>query len=70
MRILMLDNEFPPLGGGMGMRTGNNLMQPESTQTSPTGELVLNTGIILLLIGFGVIVLVLVRRNLLSHGPS
>jgi hypothetical protein len=54
----------------MGMRTGNNPMQPESTQTSPTGKLVLNTGIILLLIGFIVIVLLLVRRNLLPHNPS
>ena len=47
-----------------------SLMQPESTQTSPTGNLVVTTGIILLLIGFGVIVLMLlVRRSWLRHNP-
>jgi hypothetical protein len=69
---MLLQRHVPPaMGGGIGMRTGNNLMQPESTQTSPTGKLVLNTGIILLLIGFVVIVLLwLVRRNLSRHNSS
>ena len=39
-------------------------MQPELTQTSPTGRLVVNTGIILLMIGFFMIIMILVRRNL------
>jgi len=68
---ILLQRQVPPaMGGGMGVRAGNDFMQPESTQTSPTGKLVLNTGIILLLIGFAVIVLLLVRRNLLHHNPS
>jgi hypothetical protein len=55
----------------MGMNRGNNLMQPRSTQTSPTGELVLSTGIILLTVGFGLIVLMLlVRNNWLRRNPS
>jgi hypothetical protein len=69
---MLLQRQVPPAAGsGMGMRAGNDLMQPESTQTSPTGKLVLNTGIILLLIGFVVIVLLwLVRRNLSGHNSS
>lgn len=69
---ILLQRQVPPaMGGGVGMRAGNNLMQPESTQTSPTGRLVLNTGIILLLIGFVVIVLLwLLRHNLLRHNSS
>jgi preprotein translocase subunit SecG len=68
---ILLQRQVPPaMGRGIGVRAGNNLMQPESTQTSPTGKLVLNTGIILLLIGFIVSVLLLVRRNLLPHNPS
>jgi len=55
----------------MGMRTGNDLMQPESTQTSPTGNMVVTTGIILLFVGFGVIVLMLlIRRNSLHRNSS
>jgi hypothetical protein len=68
--ILLQRQVMPVMGGGTGMRTGNNPMQPESTQTSPTGRLVLNTGIILLLFGFAIIVLLLVRRNLLRHNSS
>ena len=47
------------------VRAGNNPMpmQPEMTQTSPTGRLVVNTGIILLTIGFIMITLILVGRN-------
>ena len=57
--------------GDMGMNRGDNLMPPRSTQTSPTGELVLSTGIILLTVGFGLIVLMLlVGNNWLRHNPS
>jgi len=46
--------------GGMGISRGANpMMQPESVQSSPTGTLVMFTGIVLLLIGFGVLVVVL-----------
>jgi hypothetical protein len=69
--ILLQRQALPVMGSGTGMRAGNNLMQPESTQTSPTGRLVLNTGIILLVIGFvAIIMLLLVRRNLSRHNPS
>ena len=54
------------------MGTGDHdFMQPGLTQTSPTGELVLTTGIILLMIGFVITVLMLlVRRNSLHRNPS
>jgi hypothetical protein len=58
------------MGDGMRLSRGTNLFQPELAQTSPTGTLALNMGIILLLIGFGMIMLILVRRNLLPHNPS
>ena len=55
-----------------GVRAGNNpdSMQPEMTQTSPTGRLVVNTGIILLMIGFVMIIMILVRRNRLHRDTS
>ena len=57
--------------GGISMNKSDDLMQPRSTQTSPTGELVLSTGIILLTVGFGLIVLMLlVRNNGLRRNPS
>ncbi len=68
--IILQRQALPAMDGDTPIGRSGNLWQPESTQTSPTGRLVLNTGIILLLIGFGVIVLVLVRRNLLRHDPS
>jgi TRAP-type C4-dicarboxylate transport system permease small subunit len=50
---------------------GQNYMRPQLTQTSPTGELVVTTGIILLTIGFVMtVVILLVRRNWLRHNPS
>ena len=69
---ILLQRHVPPaMGGGMGVHAGNDLMQPESTQTSPTGNMVLTTGIILLFVGFGVIVLMLlVRRNSLHRNSS
>ena len=68
--ISIQQQTLPSMGDGMRIGKGTNLFQPELAQTSPTGRLVLNTGIILLLIGFGMIVLILVRRNLLPHNPS
>ena len=69
--IIVQRQGLPAQAGGMGMNKGDNLMQPWSTQTSPTGELVLSIGIILLTIGFGLIVLMLlVRNNWLRRNPS
>jgi preprotein translocase subunit SecG len=49
----------------------HNFMQPGFTQTSPTGALVLTTGIILLTVGFVISVLMLlVRRNWLHRNPA
>ena len=68
--LLQWQNLFS-LDGGMRSGGVESFMQPESTQTSPTGNLVVTTGIILLLIGFGVIVLMLLaRRNWLRHNPT
>ena len=50
---------------------GQNFIQPQLTQTSPTGKLVVTTGIILLTIGFILtVVILLVRRNSLHHNRS
>ena len=68
--ISIQQQTLPSMGDGMRISRVNNLFQPESTQTSPTGKLAMNMGIILLLIGFGMIVLLLVRRNLSPHNPS
>jgi hypothetical protein len=57
--------------GEKGVRRGQNFMRPQLTQTSPTGKLVVTTGILLLTIGFVMIVVILlVRRNWLHHNPS
>jgi len=59
------------MGNGMPIGRSGSLLQPESSQTSPTGRLVLSTGIILLIVGFGILLaLLLVRRNLLHRNPS
>jgi Kef-type K+ transport system membrane component KefB len=69
--ILVQRLGLPSLVGDMGISRGNNPTQPQSTQTSPTGELVMTTGIILLMVGFIVIVLMLlVRRNWSRRNPS
>ena len=69
--ILLQRQNLQSMGGGMRSGGAESLMQPESTQTSPTGNLVVTTGIILLLIGFGVIVLMLlVGRSWLRHNPA
>ena len=69
--ILLQWQNLLSMEGGMRSGMAESLMQPESTQTGPTGNLVVTAGIILLLIGFGVIVLMLlVRRNWLGHNPT
>jgi protein-S-isoprenylcysteine O-methyltransferase Ste14 len=62
---------LPAMVGNVGTGRGHDPIRPESTQTSPTGEMVMVTGIILLTIGFVVTVLILlVRRNWLQRNPS
>lgn len=51
-------------------RSTNPLMQPESAQSGPTGTLVMSTGILLLLVGFGVLVVVLWAKRNSPHGNS
>jgi preprotein translocase subunit SecG len=67
MQQLDMSSRVGEKGGGRG----HNFLQPGLTQTSPTGELVLTTGIILLAIGFVITVLMLlVRRNRLHRNPA
>ena len=68
--VILQRLDLAPRVGRMG--TGDHdFMQPEFTQTSPTGALVLTTGIILLTVGFVItVVMLLVRRNWLRHNPS
>ena len=67
--FMMQRQIMPSRDGGMGRST--NPMQPESAQTGPTGRLVMSTGILLLLIGFGVLVVMLwVWRNRVHRNPS
>ena len=69
--ILLQWQNLLSMDGGMRSGGAESLVQPESTQTSPTGNLVVTTGIILLLIGFGVIGLMyLVRRNWSRQNPT
>jgi hypothetical protein len=69
--ILLQWQNLLSMDGGMRSSGAESLVQPESTRTSPTGNMVVTTGIILLLMGFGVIVLMLlVRRNWLGHNPT
>lgn len=61
--ILIQRTGLTGMVGDMGIARGNNLLQPQSTQTSPTGELALNMGINLLMAGFVVGVLTWVVRR-------
>ena len=68
--LLLQRQGLHAMGRDMRISRGDSLMQPESTQTSPTGSLVLKTGVVLLLVGFGLLVLTLLgRRNWLHHTP-
>ena len=67
----MLQRQITPArDSGMGMGRSTNPMQPESAQTGPTGRLVMSTGILLLLIGFGVLVVMFWVRNNSHRNPS
>jgi hypothetical protein len=61
--ILLQWQNLLSMDGGMRSGGAESLVQPESTQTSPTGNLVVTTGIILLLMGFGVILLMWLVRH-------
>lgn len=68
--VLLQRLDLSPRVGRLGAGD-HNFMQPEFTQTSPTGELVLSTGITLLTVGFVISVFMLLfRRNWLRHNPS
>jgi hypothetical protein len=69
--IIIQRQGLPSNLDGMNLSRDKNLMQPRSTQTSPTGELVVTAGIILLSVGFVISALTLLaRRNWLLHNPS
>ena len=58
---------LPSKVGSIGIGRGDSLIQSQSTQTSPTGELVMTTGIILLMVGFVFSVLMLLVRRIWLH---
>jgi hypothetical protein len=68
----MLLQTMQSMHGNKGVGGDNNsLMIPNSTQTSPIGRLVVSTGIVLLLAGFGIIlVLWPVGGHYLNFNPS
>ena len=70
--FMMQRQTIPLRDGSMGINRGANpMMQPESAQTGPTGRMVMSTGILLLLVGFGVLVLTLwVWRTRVHRNPS
>ena len=69
--IMMQRQTMPSRENGMGMgRSTNLLLQPESAQSGPTGTLVMSVGIILLLFGFGVLVVLLWAKRNSLHGNS
>jgi protein-S-isoprenylcysteine O-methyltransferase Ste14 len=66
--FMMQRQIIPSRDSGMGINRG---VQPQSAQTGPTGRLVMSTGILLLLVGFGVLVLMLwVWRTRANRNPS
>jgi len=70
--FMMQRQTMPLRDGGMGSSKGANpMMQPQSAQTSPTGRLVISTGILLLVAGFWILVLMLwVWRTRVHRNPS
>jgi hypothetical protein len=69
--FMMQRQILPARDGGMGMGRSTNPMQPESAQTGPIGRLVMSTGVLLLLVGFGVLVVMLwVWRSRVHQNPS
>ncbi|MBC7875585.1 MAG: hypothetical protein H7Y59_00325 [Anaerolineales bacterium] len=67
--FIMSQQTMPASDKSMG-RSTNPLIQPESAQSGPTGTLVMSTGILLLLVGFGVLVVVLWAKRNSPHGNS
>lgn len=69
---LMMQRQTMPLrDNGMGMGRGTTLfMDPESAQTGPTGRLVMSTGVVLLFIGLGVLVVILWAGRSSPRGNS
>lgn len=69
--ILLQRQGLPAMVGGMDLSRGASPFRPESTQTSPTGTMVMNLGIILLLVGFVILLVLLwMRRGMLLQHPS
>ena len=70
--FMMQRQTMPLRDGGMGINRGANpMMQPQSAQTGPTGRLVISAGILLLVAGFGILVLMLwVWRTRVHRNPS
>ena len=68
---ILIQRQIVPLReSGMGMGRSTDLLQPESAQSGPTGTLVMSIGIILLLVGFGVLVVLLWAKRNSLHGNS
>ncbi|MBK9927813.1 MAG: hypothetical protein IPP66_21280 [Anaerolineales bacterium] len=69
--VLIQRTGMASMVGERNVGRGHTFMQPYLMHTSPTGELAVTAGIILLIIGFVMtVVILLVRRNRLSHNPS
>lgn len=67
--VYMLQQDVPLQGDGISRNF--NPMQFASAQTGPTGRMVMSLGTVLLLIGFGAIVLILwVRWKKAQHKSS
>jgi len=71
---MLQQQTMPSRDSAVGRSTNPNplpLIQPELAQTGPTGRLVMSTGIILLLVGSGIIVVLLwAGRSRLHSNPS
>jgi hypothetical protein len=68
--FMMRGQTMPSSDRDMG-RSTLPLLQPASAQSGPTGTLVMSTGIILLLVGFGALVVMLwAKRTSLPANPS
>ncbi|MBE0682774.1 MAG: hypothetical protein IH589_12765 [Anaerolineales bacterium] len=69
--ILMQRQNLPLSENGIGADRSSIPIQPESAQSGPNGKLVLSTGIILLLVGFGFLIVTLwVGLQRLRHYPN
>lgn len=68
----MVQNQTIPLKDkDMGRSSNTPLIDVQSVQSGPVGQLVLSTGIILLFVGFGAIIVMLwVWRNKVPHNST